>query len=246
MKYFIIALCLIATTAHAQLVKNLTVGGDAFDGNFRSIGFTAKGDIKKITPNYDWAANAAYRWSKQSKYGLQELIQYENEIYFTSSLSKNLGNWKVLAFTDDERSYMRGIDLRSSLGVGVGHYLIKSDKLDISLTEVALPEYYWSDVSSNYNNFTVRASTRLKVDYEKAPLKLSSVSLFQPAVLSTREVSFKENLTWRSANSIEFSVSKRVSIGMLYNVSYEGYPYHINKAVKPLQQTASMIFKYKF
>lgn len=192
------------------------------------------------------AVNSTYRWSKQSKYGTSDLLQFEDEPYLSANLAKKIGKLKFIGFTENQRSYLRSIDLRSSLGLGLGYSIVKESLYDISISEIILPEYYWSSDNRVYNNSTVRASTRVKIDITKWKIKISSTTLFQPAVFSTRAVSFASNLTVRSTNSFDFHVSKKTTVGLLYSLTYDGYPYYINKAIKPLQQTASIMLKYKF
>lgn len=247
MSRFILTFLFIwAQAVSAQVSNTISVGGDAFDGNYRSIGFTLKCDVKKAFTKYDLAGTAVYRWSKQSTYGTSTLLQYEDEPYLSANISRNFANFKFIGFTENQRSYMRKIDLRSSLGLGLGYIIFKDSLTDISISELLLPEYYWSSENRDYNNSTVRASTRLKIDVNRWLVKVSSTTMFQPALFSTRIVSFSDNLNVRSTNSFEIQLSKKTSAGLIYTLSYEGYPYYINKAVKPLQQTASLMIKYKF
>ena len=242
----LILLLILQQSVTAQTVNTISLGGDGVDGNFRSVGFTVKLDLKKSFTKYDIAVNSAYRWSKQSKYGTSDLLQFEDEPYLSANLAKKIGKLKFIGFTENQRSYLRSIDLRSSLGLGLGYSIGKDSLYDISISEIVLPEYYWSSDNRVYNNSTVRASTRLRVDINKWRVKISSTTMFQPAVFSTRAVSFANNLTVRSTNSFDFQVSKKAAIGLLYALTYDGYPYYINKAIKPLQQTASIMLKYKF
>lgn len=245
-RVFLILLLLLQQPLIAQTVNTISLGGDAFDGNYRSVGFTAKLDLKKNFTKYDMTATASYRWSKQSTYGTSALLQYEDEPYLSANLARKIGKFKFMGFTENQRSYMRSIDLRSSLGLGVGYSIVKDSLSDISISEIILPEYYWSGDNILYNNSTVRASTRLKIDITKWQIKISSTTMFQPAIFSTRTVSFADNLTVRSTNSFDLQLSKKTSVGLLYSLTYDGYPYYINKAIKPLQQTASIMLKYKF
>lgn len=247
MKYLIlISLSLISLAGFGQVKKSISFGGDGTRGNFSAVGVTTKLDLKKDTGTYQWNASGTYRWSQQSKYGSNDMNQYENEIYLTGNISKQIGKWKIIGFTEDERSYMRKIDLRSSVGLGLGRRLLKTKTLDIVLSEVILPEYYWSGVNTSSNNFTVRASSRLRLDYDNTVFKFSSITLFQPAIYSSREVSFADNLNMRSTNTISVKVKKNLEVGLVYTYSYQGYPYYITKAVSPSQETASVLLKYSF
>ena len=141
---------------------------------------------------------------------------------------------------------MRKIDLRSSAGLGLGVSIIKNKKFDIVFSEVILPEYFWSSIKVSNNNFTVRASSRLRANYESGLIKISSVTLFQPAIYSSREVSFLDNLNMRSTNTIAIKIKKNLEVGLVYTYSYQGYPHYITNAVNPSQETASVLLKYTF
>lgn len=231
----------------AQTIKgSFALGGDANFGNFNSVGLTLRSELKKDTGDYTWAISPNYRWSKQSKPGESEYIKYEDELYLTSSLTKRWGNWKILGFNENERSYLRKIDLRISGGFGLGHSIIKNKNWDVNLSEVILPEYYWSGVNTEWNNFTVRASSRFKAEFNSKSFNFSSITLFQPAIFSSREVSFSDNLNLRSSNQVSYKIASGREIGLVYIGTYQGYPYYISKSIKPGQQNVSLFFKANF
>jgi hypothetical protein len=243
MRYLLlVAVLLLAQISNGQIAKNLSLGADGARGNFSSLGLNVKAEIKKDTGKYAWSINSNYRWSEQSPYGTTSMNLYESELYTTANLTKDLGrNWKLMGFTENEKSFQRKINLRSSVGLGFGLSIIKTKKCTLNISELILPEYYSSSSNADMNNFTVRASTRFRFDAIHSLVKVSSITLFQPAIYSDRQVSFNNNLNIRSTNSITLSLNKKYSIGLLYVLSYQGYPYYINKAVSPLQETASII-----
>jgi hypothetical protein len=242
MRILILLIVLVLSQlSNGQISKTLSLGADCSKGNFSSVGLTVKAEIKKDSGQYTWSINPNYRWSEQSPYGSHDMNLYENELYNTANLSRQIGKWKVLLFTEEERSFQRKINFRGSVGIGLGHSIIKNKSVNFNISEVILPEYYSSSSNSSMNNFTVRSSIRIRFDYTKQIFKLSSVTLFQPAIYSDRQVSFHDNLNIRSTNLVSVNVNKRYSVGLLYTLSYQGYPYYINKAVRPLQETASII-----
>jgi len=243
MRYLLlVTVLLLAQIGNGQIAKNLSIGANGSRGNFSSLGLTVKAEIKKDTGNYNWSINSNYRWSEQSPYGTARMNLYENEFYVTANLTKAIGrNWKLMSFTEDEKSFQRKINLRSSVGLGFGLTVIKTKKCTLNISELVLPEYYSSSSNMDMDNFTVRASTRIRFDAIKSQIKISSITLFQPAIYSDRQVSFQNNLNIRSTNSINLTLTKKYSIGLLYILSYQAYPYYINKAVNPLQETASII-----
>lgn len=244
--FFSIAALIANLSSAQQISKSISLGADGSRGNFSSIGVTVKADIKKDTGKFTWALTPIYRWSEQSPYGQSKMNLYENEFYLTGNIARKFGAWKILAFTEDEKSYMRNIKLRGSLGLGAAHDILERGGWDISISEVILPEYYWSSIDPTKNNFTVRLSTRFKLEYESSLFKLSSTTLYQPAIFSDREVDYASNLNLRSTNSLTYKIKKGYEIGVLYVYSYQGYPYYINKAVSPSQETASLILKMTF
>ena len=248
MKKLLILFYSVAISANAQLSETFSVGGDMFNGNYRAFGITAKVDVRyKQADRYDLSVTTTYRNSQQSKYGTSTLVKYEDDLYLTSNLTRAFGSsWKVIAFTENERSFQRSINLRSSVGLGIGIKLVKTDRVEVVVSEVMLPEYYWSSVNRIWNNLTVRASTRVRAEVSMGSAKFESVALFQPAVTSTRAVSFNDNLNWRLISTLDLPLAERASVRLMHTMSYEGYPYHINKAVNQLQQTASLMIKLSY
>ena len=248
MKRLALLFFLITSVASAQFSETFSIGGDMFNGNYRAFGVTAKVDVKyKRADRYELSVTTTYRNSQQSKYGTSALVKYEDDLYLTSNLTRPLGSsWKVMSFTENERSFQRRINLRSSIGLGLGVKLVKTDRVEIVVSEVILPEYYWSSVNWIWNNLTIRASTRVRAEVSIGRSKFESVALFQPAVTSTRAVSFNDNLNWRLISTLDLPLTERASVRLMHTMSYEGYPYHINKAVNPLQQTASLMFKLSY
>ena len=248
MKKLLISVLLVGliNSGSAQISKSISLGADGSRGNFSSIGVTVKADIKKDTGKFTWAITPTYRWSEQSPFGQTRMNLYEDELYFTANVARKFGAWKIMAFSEDEKSYMRKIRLRGSLGLGVARDIVESKGWDLSISEVILPEYYWSSSDQTKNNFTLRLSTRIKLGYETSLFKISSITLYQPAIFSSNDVDYASNLNMRSTNTLTYKIKKGYEIGVLYIYSYQGYPYYINKAVSPSQETASLILKLSF
>ena len=248
MKKLLISVLLVGliNLGSAQISKSISLGADGSRGNFSSIGVTVKADIKKDTGKFTWAITPTYRWSEQSPFGQTRMNLYEDELYFTANVARKFGAWKIMAFSEDEKSYMRKIRLRGSLGLGVARDIVESKGWDLSISEVILPEYYWSSSDQTKNNFTLRLSTRIKLGYETSLFKVSSITLYQPAIFSSNDVDYASNLNMRSTNTLTYKIKKGYEIGVLYIYSYQGYPYYINKAVSPSQETASLILKLSF
>lgn len=246
MRIFLALIFILLTNQSLGQVKGfLSFGGDLNSGNFNSIGLTARGELKIDTNLKQFVISSAYRWSEQSS-GNNELKKYEDELYLTSNLSRSIKNWKVLGFAEAERSYLRKIDLRSSAGLGAGYEIFNGKGWSINISEILLPEYYWSDVNSQWNNFTIRASTRFKIEYESVIIKITSVSLFQPSIFSSRETSFLYNLNARNNTAVSVKIANKYEVGLSYVLTYQGYPAYINSTIRPTQQNSSVFLKYSF
>jgi hypothetical protein len=244
MRLILLLLLIIPIEAFSQTKGFISIGGDWNSGNFQSIGLTLRSELKKDSGNYQWAVSPTYRWSEQSKVGGGQLNLYENELYLTGNLTKSLAkSWKVIGFSENEKSYLRKIDLRSAAGLGIGVDLFNNGGFRISVSELILPEYYWSSLNTDLNNFNVRGSTRLKLEINGKLFKFSSINLVQPAIYSSRQVSFADNLNIRSNSSISIKIKDRYETGILHTLTYQGYPYYINKTIVPMQQGASIFFK---
>jgi len=247
MRLLLVLLLLIPIKAVSQTKGFISIGGDWNSGNFKSVGITLRSELKKDSGDYQWAISPNYRWSEQSKVGGGKLNLYENEVYVSGNLTKALKlGWKIVAFSENEKSYLRKIDLRSAAGFGAGHDLINKKGINLSISELILPEYYWSSLDPELNNFTVRGSTRIKIEIVRRSVKFSSISLIQPALYSSRQVGFLDNLNIRSNSTISTKLKDKYEIGVVHNLSYQGYPYYINNTIVPMQQGASIFVKCTF
>ena len=243
-RLFFTVFTLIFLSANSQITGSFQGGGNASFGNCSLISFNVGADLKKECSRYAWTFSPSYRWSMRSPYGSNVLGLYEDETYVEASWSKPIGRgWKLIVFTEDERSFLRKIVLRSSLGVGVGQHVFNKGGFTITLSEVILPAYYWSEAKFT-NNMEIRSSTRLKVAYESDKVTVSSVSLYQPAIFSERLVSYEDNLNIRSANSVTFKTSLKFSIGISHLLIYQSYPHYINPSVKLAENNFSLVMKY--
>ena len=241
---FIVILVVLAVEAHSQLKGSFQAGGNANYGNYSMISFHASADLVKEYSHHTWSFTPSYRWSRRSSYGSDKLNLYEDELYLDASWSKSIKNgWKMIAFTEDEKSFLRKMVLRASLGAGIGKQLIDTLGFNATLSEVILPEYYWSTMKSA-NNGVIRLSTRFKLIYENTRLIISSITLYQPAILSERDVTYSNNLNIRSTNSVTVKAGKKFSVGISHLLIYQGYPHYISISVKPLENDFAMNLKY--
>ena len=158
--------------------------------------------------------------------------------------SRVYGKWKVIAFTEDERSYTRNINFRGAIGAGAERILVKTSTVKLSVSEAILPEYYWSKSNDVNNNFTIRSSSRLKFELNVKSITASSVTLFQPSIFSDRKTNFADNLNLRSTNTVSIKVHNHYSVGLIYTISYQGYPHFVNSSVSPTQENLSILVTY--
>jgi putative salt-induced outer membrane protein YdiY len=236
----------VVVNAQHKLDGNVSIGADFVKGNYVSFDVYANAEFKQDSVMYSWDLVPSFRYSQQSQYGSSQLNLYEREAYNTGTISRKFGKWKIMGFTEEENSFMRNIDFRGTLGLGVGYELLHKKGAKITLSEAVLPEIYLSSISSSNHNFSLRSSTRLKMTYESKLIKFSSITLFQPAMLTSPSVAFKDNINMRSTSSLAFNISSRFAIGISYIMIYQSYSSYVNPAVVPLEHNTSFFVKYSF
>lgn len=243
MRLFVLGLLLVVfSPAAGQTTSSFQVGGSGLIGNYRAVGLSASGEIERSDSLSVINISPSYQWSEQSAYGSDKLNLYQNEFYMTATASKRIGRLKFITFTENESSYQRNIDIRSSVGVGLGGILVNARNFEVSASNAILPEYFLGS-SSTKNNLTVRNSVRLKIVATVKKLEIKSVSLFQPAIQSSRGVVGADNLNMRSINTIAIRISEHYSIGIQIVSSYQGYPHYLDPSVKLAEHSGYIVLK---
>jgi hypothetical protein len=252
-KYFFIALflflnsLLFSQTDSSKLKIEASLAGNATVGNFGSQALILRNNLEWNFKKLELSWSPKFQISQISTNGVYKLR--EREIYSTFSLTGRNKNWKLLFFNEIEHTYLRKIDLRTSLGLGFGKKLIKNKEIELDISEVLLPEFTISQFGKQYDNLALRSSTRLKFVWTKNIFKFSSITLFQPSLLTYKNggqfIEFKDNINLRNVNNIEINPMKWVSFGVGNEIIYQSYPNYVDPLIKPIDWIFFFSIKYK-
>ena len=246
MKKTILAIgLLIGINSYAQFKGSAQIGGSANFGNYSMINLVESADFSRVTDKSSFSLLPSYRWTKKSAYGSNRLTQYENEPYVSASLTRKEEEYRIMIFSETEASFLRKEKLRFALGAGIGKTL-KFSNGTISLSEIILPEKYWSNLGKTWDNISVRASTRIKVLVKIKNLDFSTVNLIQPPIWSQKTNRLGDNLNIRSTNTVTLNPMNKISICFTYNLIYQGYPNYINLSVRTSENDFTMGVKMAF
>ena len=70
--------------------------------------------------------------------------------------------------------------------------------------------------------------------------------LFQPSIISNRNVGFYENLNSRTISNLTFKINDHYNVGLSHILTYQGYPTYLNNQIKALEQTTNFVLTYSF
>ena len=251
-KFFIVLLLFISSNLFSQtdsskLKFDISLGGNATIGNFGSQALILRNNLEWNFRKIELSWSPKFQISQISTNGIYKLR--EREVYSTFSLTSRNKNWKLLFFNEIEHTYLRKIDLRTSLGIGFGKKLIKNKELELDISEVILPEFMISQFGQQYDNLALRSSTRLKFVWTKNIFKFSSITLFQPSLLTYKNggqfIQFSDNINLRTVNNIEINPMKWVSFGVGNEIIYQSYPNYVDPLIKPIDWIFFFSIKYK-
>jgi hypothetical protein len=242
--------CLFTLQSFAQsdsskINLDASIGGNATGGNYNSYTSYVKSNLSKTWNSNQLNWSPSFEYSKISNNGNWQLK--EKEIYSNFNYVKNVKSFKFYLFNEFEHSYLQKVDLRGSLGIGVGHKIISNNNITIDISEVIQPETMISSFGKLYDNFAIRSSTRLKLKWTKSIFSFNSVSFFQPSLYTVKNggdvVNFNNNINFRSNTTFDIKVYKLISIGLGNQVTYESYTHSINPSTKPLDYQFSFLLK---
>jgi len=251
MKFVIcLFLSLVSVGCYAQIDSSKTkfdcgLGANITGGNYTSYTGNIKANVSR-----DWSSNQinwspSFEYSKISNNGHLQLR--EREIYSNLNYVRSMKEFKIYLFNEMEHSYLQKVDFRGSLGLGLGHKVIKNNIFELDLSEMIMVESMISNFGTDYDNLAVRSSTRLKLKWSNSRVKFNSVSFFQPALYTVRNsgdvVRFSDNINFRSNTTFESKVSKIFSLGVGNSITYEAYSHSISLITKPLDYTFYFFIK---
>ena len=241
----ILFLCtFISLTAYSQTKSSIGIGGNLSTGNTEILGLNLKSSLGSLDESkHQWgiSPNFVYTLVKDDN---GDYNTKQRESYLVGSYSYKYKKVKILGFGELENSYLKKIDLRSSLGAGIGFDIIRKENISIIVSEALVGESYLSDINIGKNMKSLRVSTRIKLEIKK-PIKFTSITLFQPGILSDSNVSFDNNINLRSNNTIEIPINKRVSFNINCDVNGSTYSRFVNSSVKSYDVITSFMITYK-
>lgn len=244
--FTIFSLSLLSQTDSLVVKKNLNLGGNYTAGNFNFYSLNIKPEIIAENKRNQLSVNSSFQYSQVQNTNQVYKIR-EREFYNSINYTRRFNEWRLIFFNESEQSFLRKIDLRGSLGLGLGHKLVKNSNLEIDLSQLFLPEYLLSNFGDEFNNFALRSSTRLKFVYKKNSIKFSSIGFFQPSLYTVKNngkiIDFKDNINGRLNTSLEYLLKKGVSVGVNDQVVYQTYSSSINSSIKPLDHTLTFFLK---
>lgn len=242
-----IYLLLIPFVSFSQVTGNISLGGEFHSGNYTAYSMNFTANIKNDTSLIKWYVNPTFKYSEKTPLYKDNLIVYEREFYINSGLAYKTDPYnKIFMFSEVENSIIRKIDLRASLGFGYGKYA-NIGKVKFALSEVILPEYYSSNF---YSHNSIRSSTRLKIETNIKGINISSITLFQPAIVTIPYIQWTDNICARSTNTISYNIIPKLLLGFSYIMTYDSYSSNsykdTNTPVTAKQIMSNFYIKYNF
>ena len=230
--------------AYSQTKSTIGIGSNFTTGNTQIIGINSKASFSSLDDSkHQWGISPNFVYTMvQDDNG--EYNTKQREAYLTGSYSQKLGKVKILGYGELENSYLKKIDLRSSLGAGIGYDIIRKPNVTLIISEAIMGEMYQSDVNLDKNLKSLRLSTRLKFEIKK-PIKFTSVTLFQPGIATDISVPFNNNINLRSNNVFEFPITKKLSLNLNCDVNGSTYSRYVDSSVKSYDIITSFMITYK-
>jgi len=236
---------IISLSGFGQNIKtSASLGANIFGGNYNAYIVNTQVTLSQDSTKVSWTVSPNFTFGQVDKSGSGNYVTNQREAYITGNLSHKFNNQRILGTIEAENSFLKKIDFRGSLGVGYGYDLIRNKKITLLLSEAILAESYNSDVNISRNAFSMRLSTRLKFEYI-GKMKFTSITLFQPSIYTSPQVSISDNINLRSINSIELPIVKKLSIGLINNINVSTYSSFINPLVKPIDWNLLFAIKYR-
>jgi hypothetical protein len=221
---------------------SITIGGQYQSGNVNSSLFSTMLDVSGYRSKHSWSILPTYKYFYNSKSPSNSSPSEQNEFYSVQNWNwRNDKPIRMLFFSEIEHSQIKKIQLRYNIGWGVGFKIIKSNNIDLGLSEVLLPDYYQSmnilNINSKNsvlqrNNESIRSSTRLKFTLKKSNISIISVIMIQPALYTKdydgQSISILDNTNFRSTEQIDFTINNGLSYGLMFDYDYQSYLGYIN------------------
>lgn len=241
----ILAFSIISLTGFGQSLKtSMSLGSNVFGGNYNAYIVNTQMSFSQDSTKIAWNLSPSFTFGQIDRDNVGKYVTNQRESYLTGNLSHKFGRHRILGTAEAENSFLKKIQFRGSLGLGYGYDFIRKDKFVLLVSEAIMPETYNSNVDLDKNAFALRLSTRIKFEYGNR-VKLTSITMFQPAIYTSSEVRVKDNINLRSTNSLEVPVVKGLTIGLVNNINMSTFSTYIDSTVSPLDWNVLLSIKYK-
>jgi|688.fasta_scaffold89717_2 hypothetical protein len=240
----LIACMFASVNVYSQIKTSIGLGANISTGNSEIYGINSKASLGSLdNAKHQWgiSPNFVYTMVRDDN---NEYQTKQREAYMTGSYSTKVGKSKIISYGELENSFNKKIDLRSSLGLGWGYDIIRNEKMTLLFSEAIVGESYLSSINITKNLQSVRLSTRIKFEIKK-PIKFTSITFFQPGILSNSNVSFRNNINLRSNNTLEIPINKRMSFNINCDINGSSYSSFVDPTVKTYDVISSFMITYK-
>jgi Protein of unknown function, DUF481 len=198
---------------------SLGVDGTISSGNVDRQLLNIKGTL-----NYELRKSIfGFFTSPKFQFGSNSDVLQEREIFMDLNTTLFYAQKDVygIAFGIFEQSNLRKIILRYNAGIGIGWKILGGKKtpksaLKISISTALVKEK--TDFETQLDKNIFRSSTRLKINYNIIPEKLTfnSIAFLQPSLND-------DYYRWNSSSNLSYNVGKHISILISYENTYENF-----------------------
>lgn len=239
---------LFSQTDTLKLKLNISLGGNYTGGNFSLYRINSRNSISLENKKNEFNFSPNFQYSQIATDGVNFKLR-EREILYSLSYTKRWENIRMIFYNESESSFLRKINFRTSAGLGPGFKIIQNKSIELDFSELILPEFLASNFGSDFDNFAIRLSSRLKFAFKSKNFSISSITLFQPSIFTLKSgdivVKPKDNINLRSVNNIEYSPLSWFSFGIGNEVVFQTYSISINPDLKPVDYNFSIFFRFK-
>lgn len=225
--------------------------GNYTSGNYNTYTIGSKFDIRYNSGNSIFEIFTSFKYTENgyireiSNPQRDSFVLKENEKYDVISYAYIHNRFKFIMLSEQEQSYLRKIKSRYNLGVGIGYKFIATKNMYFEISEVLLPEQINYTIS-NDDITSIRYSTRAKFIYNKKPICISNISLFQPNIWNSKGVDYSENLNIRNSSTFDVSIIKDLSLGLSDDYIMQSYVHKIFPNKRSYDNTLTFYLKLNF
>jgi hypothetical protein len=184
--------------------------GTTYSKGNQTVTYTLSSDVEYLRPR--WSASTA--WSSNLSTSSGVTASTRNEITATARHLLPWNNWFYGGLADFLQSSVQGIQLQTSVGAGIGRYLINSNRATISV----LGGFAWQN--TQYNQNTLSGTQNLAAGLVAGEMKLFK---FNKTNLDLTGVLFPViNQPGRIKANVNASYYIKITSDLSWNVSFYG------------------------